>query len=75
MTHAMNPEALLALAVQLYSHAPARAFLLTVGGQSFDHADQLSEPAHSAIPQALDLIKATLSGVSLPENAQDTQAA
>jgi hydrogenase maturation protease len=66
-THTMKPEALLALAGQLYSHQPERAYLLTIGGQSFDHADRLSEPVRSAIPVALDLIKAALSGVSLPE--------
>jgi hydrogenase maturation protease len=67
MTHTLSPEALLALAVQLYSRRPERAFLLTIGGESFDHADRLSEPVRSAIPVAMDLIKATLSGVSLPE--------
>ena len=39
LTHTMGPEALLALAVQLYSRKPERAFLLTIGGASFDHAD------------------------------------
>jgi hydrogenase maturation protease len=67
LTHTMSPEALLALAVQLYSRKPERAFLLTIGGASFDHADVLSEPVRAAIPVALDLIKAALSGVSLPE--------
>ena len=67
LTHTMSPEALLALAVQLYSRKPERAFLLTIGGASFDHADVLSEPVRAAIPVALNLIKAALSGVSLPE--------
>jgi hypothetical protein len=62
-------KALLALAVQLYSRKPERAFLLTVGGGSFDHADRLSQP----IPVALDLIKAALSGVSLPETSFRSQ--
>jgi hypothetical protein len=48
---------------------PERAFLLTVGGESFDHADRLSEP----IPVALDLIKAALSGVSLPATSSRSQ--
>jgi len=65
-SHTMSPEALLALAAQLYSRRPERAFLLTIGGESFDHADHLSEPVRSAIPVAMDMIKATLSGVSLP---------
>jgi hypothetical protein len=67
MTDTMSPEAHLALAVELYSRRPARAFLLTIGGESFDHADRLSEPVRSAMPVAMYLSKATLSGVSLPE--------
>ncbi|HEY1468991.1 MAG TPA: hydrogenase maturation protease [Candidatus Acidoferrum sp.] len=73
MTHSMRPEALLALSVQLYSRRPERAYLLTIGGESFEHPDHLSEPARSAIPVALDLIKAALSGVSLPENPFQSQ--
>lgn len=75
MTHSMSPESLLALAVQLYFRAPERAFLLTIGGESFDHADQVSETVRTAIPRALDLIKAVLSGVSLPEVASHSQGA
>ena len=73
MTHSISPEALLALAAQLYSRRPERAFLLTIGGESFDHADRLSEPVRSAIPVAMDLIKAALSGVSLPESIPHSQ--
>lgn len=73
LTHTMSPEVLLALAVQLYSRKPERAFLLTIGGASFDHADVLSEPVRAAIPVALDLIKAALSGVSLPETSFRSQ--
>ena len=75
MTHSISPESLLALAVQLYSNAPERAFLLTIGGESFDHADRLSESVRSAIPHALDLIKAALSDVSLPDTAPNTHGA
>ncbi len=75
MTHSMSPESLLALAVQLYFRAPERAFLLTIGGESFDHADQVSEPVRAAIPHAMDQIKAVLPGVSLPETASDSQGA
>jgi hydrogenase maturation protease len=73
VTHTMSPEALLALAGQLYSRRPERAYLLTIGGKSFDHPDHLSEPVRSAIPVALDLIKAALSGVSLPESTFHSQ--
>lgn len=75
MKHSMSPETLLALAAQLYSSAPERAYLLTIGGESFDHADQLSAPVRSAIPHALDLIKAALSGVSVPPTAPYSQGA
>jgi Ni,Fe-hydrogenase maturation factor len=68
MTHTISPEALLALSVQLYSRTPECAYFLTIGGESFGHPDHLSEPVRSAIPVALDLIKAALSGVSLHEN-------
>jgi hydrogenase maturation protease len=74
MSHSMSPDTLLALAAQLYCAAPGRAFLLTVGGASFEHADQISEPVRLAIPQALDLIKAALSGVSLPETGSPSKA-
>lgn len=67
MTHSLSPESLLALASQLYSGVPESAFLLTIGGTSFDHAKQLSESVRSAIPRAMDQIKAVLSGVSVPE--------
>jgi hydrogenase maturation protease len=75
VTHSISPESLLALAVQLYSRAPEQAFLLTIGGASFDHADQLSEPVRSAVPRAMDQIKAVLSGVSLPEIASHSRSA
>ncbi len=75
LTHSMSPEALLALAAKLYSSAPENAYLLTIGGKFFDHAEQLSEPVRSAIPHALDQIKAVLSGVSLPQIAPHSQRA
>jgi hydrogenase maturation protease len=75
MTHTISAEALLALSVQLYSRTPECAYLLTIGGESFDHPDHLSEPVRSAIPVALDLIKAALSGVSVHENPLRSQNA
>jgi hydrogenase maturation protease len=75
LTHSLSPETLLGLAAQLYSSAPERAYLLTIGGESFDQADQLSATVRSAIPHALNLIKAALSGVSVPETARHSQGA
>ena len=65
-THFSSPEGLLAFAQELYGSAPKRAFLVTVGGQSFEYSKQLSKPVRRAVPLALNYIKALLSGVSLP---------
>jgi hydrogenase maturation protease len=67
LTHQTSPATLLALAETLYGAYPARAYLLTVGGASFEMAEGLSEPVRRAIPQAIERIKALLSGVTLPE--------
>ena len=75
MTHTISAEALLALSVRLYSRTPECAYLLTIGGESFDHPDHLSEPVRSEIPVALDLIKAALSSVSVHENPFRSQTA
>ena len=70
-SHSCSPEGLLALAKQLYGVVPPRAFLITIGAQSFDFSEELSEPVKLAIPEALALIKAILSGVSLPSEEPD----
>lgn len=65
-THSMDPATLLGLAHELYGSAPERAFLLTIGGESFEHGNQFSRAVRQAIPEALTRIKALLSGVTLP---------
>jgi hydrogenase maturation protease len=52
-THILTPSSLLALSRALYRKAPARALLLTVGGGSFEFADDLSDPVRRAIPEAV----------------------
>ena len=66
-THSLSPAQLLALARELYQRAPERAFLLTIGGESFEHGKQFSPPVRRAIPTALTQVKALLSGVTLPK--------
>ncbi len=66
-THSMSPATLLALAKQLYGSAPSLAYLVTIGGASFELSEQLTDAARHAIPVALDQVKALLSGVSLPD--------
>jgi hydrogenase maturation protease len=63
-THQISPEALLTLAQDLYGSHPSHAYLLTVGGASFDLKEGLSEPVRHAIPQAIERIKALLASVS-----------
>jgi hydrogenase maturation protease len=68
LTHQTSPVTLLSLAEQLYGTHPACAYLLTVGGASFQLTEGLSEPVRRAIPRAIERIKALLSGVTLPES-------
>jgi len=60
-THACGPERLLALAQTLYGKVPGRAFLLTIGGQSFEHGERLSEVVQQAVPKACEEIRRLLS--------------
>jgi hydrogenase maturation protease len=67
-THQISPEALLALARDLYASYPARTYLLTVGGASFDLKEGLSDPVSHVIPQAIERIKALLAASGSPES-------
>ncbi|HMD41558.1 MAG TPA: hypothetical protein VKH45_00665 [Candidatus Acidoferrum sp.] len=64
---ARSPEKLLALAHELYHSLPEEAYLVSIGGDSFECSNQLSERVRRAIPLALNQVKAILSGVSLPQ--------
>ena len=65
----VSPSELLALSQQVYLRVPDEVYLLSIGGESFGQAEQLSEPVRLAIPAALTQIKALLSGVSLPNQS------
>jgi hydrogenase maturation protease len=64
-THAMSPERLMALARSVYGRAPARAFLVVIGGSSFELGSEFSEAVREAIPAAVKEVKALLSGESM----------
>ena len=66
-THSMRPAGLLELAGQLYGKTPEAAYLVTIGGESFELSEQLSETVRHAVPVAIDHVKAILSGVSVPQ--------
>lgn len=74
LSHRSSPAGLLALAQHLYKTVPARAFLITIGAQSFELSEELSEPVRLAIPEVIDRIKAILSGISLPSDESRTKA-
>lgn len=62
LTHHLGPASLLRLTLDLYGKTPARALLVTVGGQSFALTEQLSHPVAAAIPAALEAVRRALSG-------------
>ena len=66
-THSLSPAQLLTLADELYERVPERAFLLTIGGASFEHGDKLSPLVRLVIPKALAQIRALVSGVTWSE--------
>jgi len=74
LSHRSSPAGLLALAQHLYKTVPSRAFLVTIGAQSFELSEELSEPVRLAIPEVIDRIKAILSGISFPSDASRTIA-
>ena len=55
-THSLDPAALLALAEQVCGRAPARAFLLTVGAESFDYGEAISVRVRQAVPRVVRLV-------------------
>jgi hydrogenase maturation protease len=69
-THSLSPQRLLELSLELFQRVPERAFLLTIGGASFEHGDQLSASVQRAVPVACNQLKALLSGVTLPDSPQ-----
>jgi hydrogenase maturation protease len=60
LTHHLDPASLLRLTFDLYAHTPARAFVVTVGGQCFDMSDRLSKSVKSAVPKALEAVRDAL---------------
>jgi Ni,Fe-hydrogenase maturation factor len=51
LTHSLSPQAVLLYAERLFGHVP-RAAVVTVGGATFDHGEELSPGALIAVPKA-----------------------
>ena len=66
LTHSCNPDLLLLLSSKLYNHVPKRAFLLTIGAQSFAFSFSLSSAVQNAIPEALSRVESILAGATYP---------
>jgi len=67
-THITSPDSLLLLAELLYGRSPARAYCITIAGDSFELDETLSDPVRAAIPRSGERIKALLSDVTMPED-------
>ena len=55
-THHLDPASVLGLASELYGRLPDRAYAVTVGGESFEMVEDLTEVVLAAIPTAVELI-------------------
>lgn len=67
LTHHLDPASLLRLTLDLYGRVPARANLVTVGGESFAFTDQLSRSVKAAVPKALQAIRSALADSPVKE--------
>ncbi len=67
-THHTSPELLLLLAEELYGKRPARAYCVTITGDSFEFRETLSDPVRSAISPTGERIKALLSEFPMLES-------
>lgn len=65
LTHNVDPSTLLALSQELFGSLPRRAFAITVGGQSFELGERLTELVTLAIPAAVQAIKGLLKNESV----------
>ena len=59
-THHISPNYLLLLAQELYGKSPARAYSLTIAGDSFESEETVSPPVRRAIPGSAERIKQLL---------------
>jgi hydrogenase maturation protease len=67
-SHDLSPQALLALARDLYGHEP-RGWIITVTGERFGHGESLSPRVHAAIEPAAILVESLISqAVNIPHS-------
>jgi hydrogenase maturation protease len=61
-SHSVSPERLMRLAQDIFGAAPEKAFLVTIGGTSFEPGSEFSAPVRMAISAALRQIQELLAG-------------
>lgn len=64
-SHALTPEALLAIYPQVYRDAPPPAFVLCIRGEEFELGSTLSLAAEGRLEAALDFLRGLLAGGEL----------
>jgi Ni,Fe-hydrogenase maturation factor len=57
LTHHLDPSSLLKLTQDLFGRSPSRAVSITVGGESFELNEELSESVTAAIPIAIEAVR------------------
>lgn len=55
-THHLDAPAMLRLTLDVYGRIPAQAKILTIGAESLDLQEVLSEPVKKALPEAITLL-------------------
>jgi hydrogenase maturation protease len=73
-THSLNAEQLLSLARELYARTPGKAFLLAIGGESFELGGPLSEVVQGVISRACAEIRALLDAREQPNGPNGESA-
>jgi hydrogenase maturation protease len=56
LTHHLDPASLLRLSADLYGRIPDEAYVVAVGGESFELVETLTEPVTAAVPVAVELV-------------------
>jgi hydrogenase maturation protease len=64
-SHALTPEALLAVYPQIYREAPPPAFVLCLRGEQFELGAALSHAAASRLDAAMELMRSLLSNAGI----------
>lgn len=63
-SHTLTPAQVLAFCSQLYGAKP-RAFVISIGGQHFDHGEAISPEVVEAVPRTVETIKELLHEIEI----------